>query len=421
MKTLVAVVLSLFTISSLTAKEESLSSINKKIKAAKTDLKKHEKSQKKIKDTIESLAKSIIEQRKKLKRLILTQSKLEEEIIALSKDSENKEEEIAELKSKKIKLIESKRGIETKIIDLMSSSIAKTLIIEKTKDYTTADIIKKEVFLKIRKQTDNEIKKIKKDFISSQREVDILDSRLAKITGTITSLKDKKEKIEKLRKEEKQELILLSNKQDRYSKKLESIVNQKRKERKLLADLDIIKSKTLEKVRKRESEERNRLATSRAKKSNTKVKRYGSSYLSVGKKHYRGQKYKPPLDDKYAFKVTKKFGPYVDPIYNIKIHNDYITLRSGTNNAVVRSVLGGKVVYADNLQTLGHVVIVKHNNNMHTIYRNLERISPNIRVNSRIKAREAVGRVKQELVFEVTKDGIPINPLELIRVPSKYI
>ncbi len=422
MKQLVLIfVLTTTILTTLFAKEESLSTINKKIEEAKKDLILHNKQQSKIKSTIDTLADEIIKHQKRIKKLTLTQKKLEIEIAALSKDSKEKEREIVVLKKRKKELLETKRDIEIQIIDLMSSSIAKSLIIEKTKEVTTKDIIQKEIFEKVKEQTDKKINAIKKDFINSQKELESLDNRLAKIEQSLQSLREKQHEIVAVKKEEKQEVATLSKKQNNYSGELEKIVSQKKEERKLLADLDIIKSKTIQKVKAKEEQERERLAKQRGKQSNTKVKRYGSSYLAAGNQHYKGRKYKAPLDDRYAFKVTKKFGPYVDPIYNIKIHNDYITLKAEKSNTVVRSVMNGKVIYADNLQTLGHVVIVKHSNNMHTIYRNLNEISPNVKVNSTIRAREAVGRVRNELVFEVTKEGIPINPLELIAVPKNYI
>jgi septal ring factor EnvC (AmiA/AmiB activator) len=65
----------------------------------------------------------------------------------------------------------------------------------------------------------------------------------------------------------------------------------------------------------------------------------------------------------------------------------------------VRSVLPGKVVFADNIKALGKVVIVEHQGNIHTIYRNLESISPNIKVARSLKKRESIGCISGEFVF----------------------
>jgi murein DD-endopeptidase MepM/ murein hydrolase activator NlpD len=59
-------------------------------------------------------------------------------------------------------------------------------------------------------------------------------------------------------------------------------------------------------------------------------------------------------------------------------------------------------------------VIIRHSNKLHTIYSNLSKIAPGVKPGRFIKQRNAIGRVKQELKFEVTKEDVPINPFELI-------
>ncbi|MCV6609072.1 MAG: peptidoglycan DD-metalloendopeptidase family protein [Campylobacterales bacterium] len=404
--------------------EESIGDINKKISNTKNTINKQKKAQKKIKANINVLASQIIKARKKLRRLSKNQKTLELEIKILSRDSRDKQKEIKNLESLKEKLVKTRQKTEIKLIDLMAKNLSKTLILDKMEETSANDIIKKEIFKKVKEFSNQEIKKLKTDFLNTQNKVASLENRIEKISKSLNTLIDKKEKVAKLKNEERQVLASLSKKQNRYSKKLADIISRKKRSRDLLAQLGIIKSNALKKVQA--AEERDRLARAsknrrNVKQSNTKVRKHGSSYLAVGKNHYRGRKVKPPIDDKSAFKVTKKFGPFVDPIYDIKIHNDYVTLRADKENSVIRNVLNGKVVFADTLPMLGKVVIVDHKNGIHTIYRKLNQISPNVRVKNRIKQREAIGRIDRDLEFEVTKDSIPINPLELIRVPKRYI
>jgi murein DD-endopeptidase MepM/ murein hydrolase activator NlpD len=76
----------------------------------------------------------------------------------------------------------------------------------------------------------------------------------------------------------------------------------------------------------------------------------------------------------------------------------------------------GKVVYAkENAGVLGNVVIIKHKGNLHTIYSHLDRISPTIKKGKWIKKGYVVGRIKEQLNFQVTRDNNYINPLELIQ------
>ncbi len=422
-KKLLTYLLLLFFAATLSA--ETLSEINKKINTTEKTIKKQDKTQKKIKDSIDDLARQIIKARSKLKVLAKNQKKLEDDIVVLSKDSTSKQKEIKDLEIEKEKLVKEQQTVEIKLIDLLSSNISKTMILEKMQESGTKDVIKKEIFKKVREQTAEEINKIKLDFIFKQQKVTELENRIKVISRSLNSLIDKREKVEKLKQEQNVLVASLSRKQDRYSKKLSDIINKKQETRQFLAKLGIIKEQELKKVQEKERQERlaraDRERLRNTKSSDTKVRQIGSSYLAVGKNHYRGKKVKPPIDDQHNFAVTKQFGPFVDPIYDIKIHNDYVTLRSEDENSVIRNVLDGKVVFADNLPMLGKVVIIRHNNGIHTIYRKLNQISPNVNVKSKIKEREAIGRIDRELEFEVTKDNIPINPLELISVPKKYI
>jgi murein DD-endopeptidase MepM/ murein hydrolase activator NlpD len=61
------------------------------------------------------------------------------------------------------------------------------------------------------------------------------------------------------------------------------------------------------------------------------------------------------------------------------------------------------------------VVIVKHDNNLYTIYANMDRLSPFIKKGKRIKKGYIIGRVNNKLIFEVTKNSAHIDPLDLIQ------
>ena len=69
----------------------------------------------------------------------------------------------------------------------------------------------------------------------------------------------------------------------------------------------------------------------------------GGGYQTSSVKRYSGARTIAPLD---SYSVKQKFGNYVDPIYNIKIFNESVILRSSTPDAKVKSVLNGKVVFA---------------------------------------------------------------------------
>ena len=115
-----------------------------------------------------------------------------------------------------------------------------------------------------------------------------------------------------------------------------------------------------------------------------------------------------------GFTVKRKFGDYVDPIYKIKIFNESVVLASSTPDATVKSVLSGKVIFAKDTASLEKVVIIENSDEIHTIYAHLSKIAPTIQVGQKIKKGYVIGRVDDDLTFEVTQKNFHIDPLELI-------
>jgi len=64
---------------------------------------------------------------------------------------------------------------------------------------------------------------------------------------------------------------------------------------------------------------------------------------------------------------------------------------------------------------LDNVVIVENADGIHTIYAHLSKIAPTVRKGMKIRKGYVIGRIKNELTFEVTQKNNHINPLKLIR------
>ena len=158
---------------------------------------------------------------------------------------------------------------------------------------------------------------------------------------------------------------------------------------------------------------RKEVKSSRTKKdAPAKVSKRGSSYQRVKSKKYRGKKTIAPLS---GYRLVKKFGPYTDPIYKIKIYNESVSLQPNQRNAKVKTVLNGKVILAKKTQLLDNVVIIKHSNGLHTIYAHLDQIAPTVKKGKRVKKGAVIGRVDHELIFEVTQNSYHIDPMSLIK------
>lgn len=143
------------------------------------------------------------------------------------------------------------------------------------------------------------------------------------------------------------------------------------------------------------------------------VRKIGSSAKGIKISKYSGQKTMAPLK---SYDVTKKFGKYYDKVYKMELFNESVSLKTKIPNAKVFSIFKGQVVYAkQNSGLLENVVIVKHQNNLHTIYSHLDKIAPTLKVGKWIPKGYVVGRVSDTLEFQATKNSRYIDPLKLIK------
>jgi len=181
----------------------------------------------------------------------------------------------------------------------------------------------------------------------------------------------------------------------------------------------LIKEDTAKEAKRREAELKKRirelknLKFASSKTKSVKVKQYSSSYSGTNVYKYRGAKTIAPLK---SSKVIKRFGTFIDPIYKIKSHSDSLTLTSRSRDRRVFNVLNGEVSYIGKNSMLGKIIVIKHSNGLHTIYADLDKFSPFLKVGSKVKKGTVIGKVKRKLIFEATKNGKFINPIRLINL-----
>ena len=266
------------------------------------------------------------------------------------------------------------------------------------------------------------------------------------IRKSIRSIQAKRELYQKKKAEKEALLASLAAKEKEYRRQLKNLMLRQKLLRQTLAKLSILRKEEIARARqeeaarraelKRKTEQLKRLREKQAARIKAakaegrkvtyttpqiptppaaagRVKQYGSSYQINSIQAYRGPRTISPLPHA---EVVKKFGTYIDPIYKIKIFNDNVVLRARKNDAKVRNVLNGKVVYIGENSMLGKVVIVEHGNRLHTIYAALDRISPLLHRGSRVRKGTIIGRIKRTLIFQATQNSKYINPLRLIRL-----
>lgn len=366
------------------------------------DIKENERIVKQLSKKLEDLASEILDNEKNLKKIALEISTLTSKTSKLESSVKTQIKALEQLNAQNKDLLQNKNKIEGKIIDLIAKDFAYDLAIPKNYIESEDSIIALELVGVLDKIFKEEFYQISKDYENISKKIEEKQTQITTINNNLKAYKDQIDELKNLRKKQEQEIAKQKTDKEIYTRKLFNLQAQQQELRKTLNNLKIIKEKEEEKLAQKKED----------KKPNSNVKQVGSSYQTSSVKRYSGPRTIAPLE---SYTVKQKFGNYVDPIYNIKIYNENVVLKSDSANAAVRNVLDGKVVFAKATPTLKKVVIVENKDGIHTIYAHLDKIAPGVKVGRNIKKGYIIGRVESDLTFEVTQKNFHINPLEMIK------
>jgi len=296
----------------------------------------------------------------------------------------------------------------------IAQSVSLSVILEEDFSANENSLIEEEVLKLMLKNSKNKVKKLNNDFYTNSKIIKMLNSDISSLEIEIAIINSKKKNLIKTQKANKKALKKLTKSKESYKKELKKVLVKQDTLKRTLSKLNIIKVDEQKRARQ-EAERKRAFKEQKAILSDVnlpKVKKHGSSYQRVKTRKYRGKKTIAPFS---PYTITKKYGTYKDPIYGIKVFNESISLKPKKKNQKVKTVFNGKVIYADKTAVLDNIVIVEHKDGLHTIYANLSQISPNIRKGKKIKKGYTIGRVSDELVFEVTQKSYHINPIRLFQ------
>ena len=324
---------------------------------------------------LDSLASQIKKKQKELQNLNNQISNLNYQINKLQQTLKNSNYILKNLNDKKSQYIKEKEYIQKEIITFISENYINSI----TKTENLQELIKKEITKQILKNYSKKIAKLTNLDRKLSKKIYSINQEIKKVLNTKQKLNDKRKILSKLIKVQKQELISLRKKEKFYKEKLNTLIAQQKELQNKLKNLKIIK-----------------------KRNNYHTKKSPSYYR---------RKTIPPIKGE----ITKKFGTYIDPIYHIKIDNPSITITPYRTNEVVRAIMNGKVVFIGTSHSK-KVVIIKHKNNLFSIYANLDKISPLLHKGSRVRKGQIIARVIHSLEFEITYKDKPINPLKVINL-----
>ncbi|WP_345977467.1 peptidoglycan DD-metalloendopeptidase family protein [Sulfurimonas sp. HSL3-7] len=387
----------LFIVSTLFAKED----INKQINKTSTEIKSFDKKYSSLHKKMQQTAKAI---QRKEKDLVVQEAhieRLEKELESSKVQYESNHKELSQLKEEQLLLERKQALIEKELIEALARNLSINMLLKEKNAVTTESIITEEIMHELNIQTQRKIENLEQAHTVNTKTIQDYQLRTKQLQSAIGNIDKQKIELLEATQKNKQSIQSLQKDKKRYKRSINKLMAQKAALQKTLAQLNIVR--TQEAQKEKESVKRTT--------AHAKVTKRGSSYQNVKSAKYRGKKTIAPLT---GYKLVKEFGPYTDPIYKIKIYNESVTLQPTERNAKVNTVLNGKVILAKNTPLLDNVVIIKHANGLHTIYAHLDMIAPTIQKGKKVKKGAVIGRVDNELIFEVTQNSAHIDPMTLI-------
>ncbi len=355
-----------------------------------------------------------------------------------------------ELKSKSTELIREKTSSEEQIVDTIIEEFSVSIAVKLVSEDSLQELIDSEIYTLLSQHSKEKVLKLNTSYSTLSANTKNNQKDIEKISSYIDDRQKTKDKLTILKEKHSSSLSNLEQQHKAYQEELNKVAKEQESLKNLLSDLNILKQEETKKAEAAAEEEKRRklqallsqkkasannndairedvvddsqdevqTADTRnqryAKNLNLDVKKIGSSTDGVTIIKYKGEKTISPLK---SFKIVKNFGTYYDPVYKIKLFNESIVLKSDENQAKVVAVLNGKVVYAKkNAGMLDNVVIIQHENGLHTIYSHLDEISPTLVVGKWIQQGYVVGRVNDTLMFQATKDSSHIDPKDLFKI-----
>lgn len=392
---------------------EAKTSVDEKIKKTSSKLDQYSKNHENINKKMLDIAEAIIKQKQEIEIEQVLLIKLREEL----SDKENSYKEnntlLKELRELEEKLKKDGEKLEEDLAFTIAQSVSLSIILEEEYTASQDSIIEFEVLQLMLKNSKIRIKELNDEFYNNSKNINEISSKVEFLEESIATIDQKRKNLVSTQLKNQEALEKLKIAKASYKKELENVLMKQDTLKRTLSRLNIIKIDEIKKAQ--EEAQRIEAFNSNAvlsDKNLPKVKKHGSSYQETKTKTYRGQKTIAPFS---PYTVTKEYGTYSDPIYGIKVFNESISLKPEKENTKVKTVFNGKVIYADKTAVLDRIVIIEHSDGLHTIYANLSQISPNIVKGKKVKKGYTIGRVNDELIFEVTQESYHINPIRLFQ------
>jgi murein DD-endopeptidase MepM/ murein hydrolase activator NlpD len=416
----------LFLIGSVALMGADMKKIEADIKKEQSKVERKKKSKKKIYLKLDDVVKSIKKQTREVGEIDSKIATLNTHLKSSDEELSKRKKELMRLEIQSKNLTSEKKIIEQKFVTLLAKELSLSIITGSNQTSKSIDgVVNDEVLDTLKIVARKEISGLRDDFSSIVEKIESKKQAVNKTKLAIETIKNRKKRLTNLKESKVAKTQALEKTKRDYKKDIQRVEKEQEVILKTLARLNIIKKKELKRIE--EEKRRRKLAaesqngdvvvssetSKRVKKADKgDVKKVGSSYQSTKVRKYKGPKTRAPIK---SFKIVKKFGPYYDPIYKIKIFNESVVMRSNKRGDIVRSVLPGKIVFAQKTSLMNNVVIIEHSRGLHTIYANMTKLSSRVKEGKKIPAGYKIGKIDRELKFQVTQKSYYVNPLDLIK------
>lgn len=382
--------------------------IDEKIKSAAKQLIETKETYSALNNKLEETAGKIIQQRQIVGSQQQHLNTLVEELKSKESVYQSNKTTLRGLEAQQNQLIQTQNDIEQRLVFAIARNTSISLLINDDRAKEADAIITEEALKLHLKQINQEIKGLNAVFSENADKISGLASQTTVLKKSIAVIDQQKNKVLETKKENEKAIALLEKEKRAYKKSLDKILSQQRSLQNTLASLNIIKREAMKPKKAPPS-----LVPPKpgSKPVSEDVKQAVAEYHPSKTAAYSGERTIAPLD---GYIVLKRFGPYTDPVYGINIFNESVSLKP-TGDDKVKSVLNGKVILAKPTAMLDNVIIIEHDNGLHTIYAHIEKIAPTVEVGQRIKQGAIIGRAGRELMFQVTQRNAHIDPLQMIR------
>lgn len=394
-------------------------SVDSQINKTSSQLNSYQKSQQDIHKKMEEIARAVSIQKNEINAQQVKLKQIQDELMVKELGYEQNSKDLAELKRVQAKLKQETEKIEEELVFSIAQNISLSLMLEHEFATNETSLIEYEALSLMLKDSKEQIKRLNERFYDNSKQIDSLRTQTTALQNAISTIDANRKDLVKIQDENKKSLSQLEDTKASYRRELKAILAKQDELKRTLSRLNIIKideiAKAQEEARRKEAfavktaSAKDTPASTKPSGVTTNTKSIGNSYAEPKTRAYSGEKTIAPLD---SYKITKRYGAYTDPIYGIRVFNESISMKP-LGDSKVKTVFNGKVIYADQTAVLKSVVIVEHDNGLHTIYANLSQIAPDIQRGARIKKGAVIGRVGDELIFEATQQSLHIDPAKL--------